>query len=101
MVACANTGHSPDGRVSFSCRIAASLRKLPQSERPNLQDVLREYGAKAAASNPTFFEQVGGDFAAGHREASGGIIAPELFEQLCEAMEIGVVRCEIGSRGTG
>lgn len=64
---CANTGHSPDGRVSFSCRIAASLRKLPQDERPNLQEVLREYGRKANEINPAWFEQVGGDFAAGAR----------------------------------
>ena len=89
---CANTGHSPDGRVSFSCRIAASLRKLPQDERPNLQEVLREYGRKATEINPAWFEQVGGDFAAGHREATGGIIAADLFEQFCQAMEIGVVR---------
>ena len=62
---CANSGHSPDGRVSFSCRIAASLRKLPQDERPNLQEVLREYAAKACEINPQWLEQVGGDFAAG------------------------------------
>lgn len=31
---CANTAFNPDpNKVSFSCRISASLRELPESER--------------------------------------------------------------------
>jgi len=34
--------------------------------------------------------RVGNDFARGHKEATGGIIASEEFEILTQAMEIGV-----------
>ncbi|KAI9635701.1 uncharacterized protein MKK02DRAFT_24910 [Dioszegia hungarica] len=71
MVMCANMGYNPDpAKVSFSCRIAASLRDLPDEERPNLIALLKEYGDMI----PGFRERVGEDFARGHKEATGGII---------------------------
>lgn len=83
-VQCANTGFNPDPeKVSFSCRIAANLRSLPEGERrkcmchqcsspllANLIALLQEYASKI----PGFSERVGGDFARGHTEATGGII---------------------------
>lgn len=49
------------------------MRKLPESERPNIIELLKEYGRNVKDSE-SFFERVGGDFAKGHKEASGGII---------------------------
>ena len=38
-------GHNPDPELtSFSCRITNGLRKLPEGERPNLIELLKEYG---------------------------------------------------------
>lgn len=76
--------------VSFSCRISASLRELPESERrecstirsstekkltlssrsANLIDILKGYGDSIEG----FRERVGENFARGHKEATGGII---------------------------
>jgi hypothetical protein len=69
---CANTGfHLDPNKVSFSCRIASNLRSLPEGERPNLIALLKEYGDSIEG----FRERVGDDFARGHKEATGGIIA--------------------------
>lgn len=40
-----NPGHNPDPELtSFSCRLASQFRKLPEGERPNLIELLKEYG---------------------------------------------------------
>ena len=45
MIMVENEGHNPDPEyTSFSCRIPNTLRKLPESERPNLIALLKEYG---------------------------------------------------------
>jgi len=86
----ANSTYHPSGQhTNFSCRILNSLKKLPDNERPNLIQMLKEYGGKVENSE-LFFERVGGDFAKGHKEATGGIILSSDFELLVEAMEIGV-----------
>lgn len=87
-VMCANPGHNPDPNlISFSCRLASNVRKLPEQERPSLRVLLKEYAKKAS---PSFLERVGSDFATGHNEATGGIIPKDMFEELMQAMEIGV-----------
>jgi len=90
MIMVENRGHHPSpDMTSFSCRIVSSLRKLPESERPNLRFLLREYAAKTSHD---FLERVGADFASGHNEATGGIIKAELFEEFAsKGMEIGVL----------
>lgn len=126
MVMVANPTHHPDPNlISFSCRVVAAMRKLPPDERPNLIELLREYGRKvrprrfasvsvqsrrAPQTSETFMQEVGNDFASGHREvrsrlgssssaelsfhvvqATGGIINKDLFEAFCrDGMEIGV-----------
>lgn len=57
--------------MSFSCRIASGLRSLPEGERPDLISLLKEYGDSIEG----FRDRVGDDFARGHKEATGGIIA--------------------------
>ena len=73
LVMVANEGYHPSGQhTNFSCRIIASLRRLPENERPNLIEILKDYSRKVPDEG--FLERVGGDFAKGHKEASGGII---------------------------
>ena len=73
LVMVANDGYHPSGQhTNFSCRIVQNLRKLPETERPNLIEILKEFARKV--SDPGFIERIGGDFARGHKEASGGII---------------------------
>ncbi|ORY34226.1 DHH phosphoesterase [Naematelia encephala] len=71
LLMCANTGFNPDpDKVSFSCRIAGSLRGLSENEKPDLISLLVEYGNAI----PGFSDGVGADFARGHKEATGGVI---------------------------
>ncbi|WVF66062.1 hypothetical protein IAT40_000800 [Kwoniella sp. CBS 6097] len=87
MVMCANTGFNPDpNKVSFSCRIAASLRNQPEDQQPNLIALLNEYGDRI----PGFRERVGGDYARGHKEATGGIIPKDEFNLLLQTMGVPV-----------
>lgn len=73
LVMVANTGYHPSGEhTNFSCRIVSSLRKLPEAEQPNLMEILLEFGGKV--EDQGFMERVGGNFAKGHKQASGGII---------------------------
>ncbi|KAI5121861.1 hypothetical protein M0805_001069 [Coniferiporia weirii] len=89
LVMVANDGYHPSGvHTNFSCRIVASLRKLPEPERPNLIEILKEFARKVPDKD--FLERVGGDFAKGHKEATGGIIFTSDFGKFVEAMEIGV-----------
>jgi len=86
MVMCANTEFNPDvNKVSFSCRISAALRNLPDNSRPNLIELLNEY----ADGIPGFKERVGGDYARGHKEATGGIIAKTEFALLLSHLGVG------------
>ena len=73
LVMVANEGYHPSGQhTNFSCRIIASLRRLPENERPNLIEILKDYSREVPDEG--FLERVEGDFAKGHKEASGGII---------------------------
>ncbi|CAD6575066.1 MAG: hypothetical protein TREMPRED_001293 [Tremellales sp. Tagirdzhanova-0007] len=102
MVMCANNAFNPNpAKVSFSCRIAASLRSLPEGERretqrrfmpttnadlpaANLIALLNEYGDGIEG----FRQRVGGDYARGHKEATGGIIPKVEFALLLEQMGV-------------
>ncbi|WWD09001.1 hypothetical protein V865_007116 [Kwoniella europaea PYCC6329] len=84
MVMCANTGFHEDGKVSFSCRIASNLRALPEGQQPNLIALLNEYAERI----PGFKDRVGGDYARGHKEATGGIIPRAEYDLLLEEMGV-------------
>ncbi|THH09729.1 hypothetical protein EW145_g1795 [Phellinidium pouzarii] len=89
LVMVANSGYHPSGvHTNFSCRIVAGLRKMSDTERPNLIEILNEYASKV--TDAKFLERVGGDFAKGHKEATGGIILTSDFENFVKAMEIGI-----------
>ena len=88
LVMVANDGYHPSGQhTNFSCRIVQSLRRLPEGERPNLIEILKEYAAKVP--DPGFIERIGGDFARGHKEASGGIIlSVRIDSEVCLSTDI-------------
>ncbi|KAI0204815.1 DHH phosphoesterase [Astrocystis sublimbata] len=80
----ANEGYLPD-MVHFSCRVPRSARAR---EPPvNIIETLRAIAERAP--NPTLRERLGGSFARGHKEASGGIVPKAEFEELMEILEIG------------
>ncbi|KAG9010324.1 hypothetical protein FRB94_010674 [Tulasnella sp. JGI-2019a] len=106
VVMVANDGYLP-GKVNFSCRVARCAHARP-TPTPNIIDLLRFYAERplpfALASSPstletsnlkepsrkTLRERLGDNFARGHKQASGGIVDTQEFEELCQAMEIGV-----------
>lgn len=109
IVMVANEGYL-DNKVNFSCRIprCARNRKTPvniieslkaYASLPDLK-VAAENGdapkegpgreAEAEEAEPTLLQRMGERFARGHVQASGGIVAPEDFEELMRRMEVGV-----------
>lgn len=109
IVMVANEGYL-DNKVNFSCRIprCARNRKTPV----NIIESLKAYAslpdlnvaaenvdapkegpgreAEAEEAEPTLLQRMGENFARGHVQASGGIVAPEDFEELMRRMEVGV-----------
>lgn len=87
VVMCANTGYM-EGKVHFSCRIPKFRRQDDgTASAVDLQSVLKEY----ASRNPELERKLveGGSFAQGHKEASGGVLDTEVWEELYKTMEIG------------
>lgn len=78
VVMVANTGYTP-GRTHFSCRVARTTR-APSAV--NIIALLKDYATRA----PGLADEMGDDFARGHRQASGGIVATAQFERLWEVM---------------
>jgi nanoRNase/pAp phosphatase (c-di-AMP/oligoRNAs hydrolase) len=84
VVLVANEGYLP-GMVNFSCRIPRSARA--RDPPVNIIEVLRDLAGRAP--DPTLRERLGESFARGHKEASGGIVPKEEFEELMAILEIG------------
>lgn len=87
VVMCANTGYM-EGKVHFSCRIPKFRRQDDGTANAvDLQAVLKDY----ASRNPDLERRLieGGSFAKGHKEASGGVIDVDVWEELYKTMEIG------------
>lgn len=87
IVMCANTGYHP-GKVHFSCRIPKFRRVDDGTDKAiDIQAILKDY----ASRNPDLERRLkaGGNFAKGHKEASGGVLETELWEELYKTMEIG------------
>jgi len=83
IVMVANFGYLPDV-VNFSCRIARCARSR---EPPvNIIDSLK---AAADLSTDGLRDRMGPSFARGHKEASGGIVPVDAFEELMRLLEIG------------
>ena len=81
-VAVANTGYIPP-KVNFSVRLA---RRNPSSASTNLISLLKEYASRTPSLREKLLPAAGegGEevhFARGHREASGGSLAPEVWDE--------------------
>ncbi|RYP09649.1 hypothetical protein DL764_001191 [Monosporascus ibericus] len=80
----ANEGYLP-GMINFSCRVPRSARA--RDNPPNIIEVLK--GVADKAPDPTLRARLGESFARGHKEASGGIVPNEEFEELMAILEVG------------
>jgi nanoRNase/pAp phosphatase (c-di-AMP/oligoRNAs hydrolase) len=83
IVVCANYGYS-EGKVNFSCRIA----RCAKSRDPSV-NIIASLKEAAALSQEGLTERLGESFARGHKEASGGIVPLEEFEELMGLLRIG------------
>ncbi|EXJ57508.1 hypothetical protein A1O7_07856 [Cladophialophora yegresii CBS 114405] len=83
IVLCANSGYLP-GMVNFSCRIARCAR----SRDPPV-NIIESLKAAADLSTDGLKDRLGQSFARGHKEASGGIVPVEAFEELMSLLKIG------------
>lgn len=97
IVLVANEGYLP-GKVNFSCRIPRCARgrhppvDIIQSLRAyaSLPDPKAEEGQQGEQDTMSLLERLGSDFARGHVQASGGIVAVNEFNELMARMQIGV-----------
>jgi nanoRNase/pAp phosphatase (c-di-AMP/oligoRNAs hydrolase) len=83
IVLCANSGYLP-GMVNFSCRIARCAR----SRDPPV-NIIESLKAAATLSTDGLSDRLGQSFARGHKEASGGIVPIEAFEELMALLKVG------------
>ena len=83
IVLCANSGYLP-GMVNFSCRIARCAR----SRDPPV-NIIESLKAAADLSTDGLKERLGESFARGHKEASGGIVPIQAFEELMSLLKVG------------
>ncbi|KAJ0166301.1 hypothetical protein CTA2_7834 [Colletotrichum tanaceti] len=84
VVLVANEGYLP-GLVNFSCRVPRCARA--RDPPVNIIEVLRDVADRAEDS--TLRERLGGSFARGHKEASGGIVPKAEFEELMTVLQVG------------
>ncbi|KIX03422.1 uncharacterized protein Z518_06974 [Rhinocladiella mackenziei CBS 650.93] len=83
IVICANSGYLP-GMVNFSCRIARCART-----RDPPVNIIESLKAAADLSADGLKDRLGESFARGHKEASGGVVPMEAFEELMQLLKIG------------
>ncbi|KAL8909387.1 MAG: hypothetical protein Q9207_000222 [Kuettlingeria erythrocarpa] len=79
----ANSGYVP-GKVNFSCRVARCARN-----RDPPVNIISSLKAVADLDTTDLVERMGESFARGHKEASGGIIPAQEFEELMALMQVG------------
>jgi hypothetical protein len=83
IVMVANYGYLP-GKVNFSCRIAKCAR---DGDPP--VNIIESLKAMADLDKTDLIQRLGGNFARGHKEASGGIVNTAEFEELYRLMKVG------------
>lgn len=79
----ANYGYLP-GKVNFSCRVARCVR-----DRDPPVNIIDSLKSVANLDTGDLVKRLGENFARGHKEASGGIVATAEFEELCVLMKVG------------
>lgn len=83
IVMVANYGYV-DGMVNFSCRVARTAR-----HRDPPVNIIESLKAAANLSTDGLRDRMGENFARGHKEASGGIVPVEEFEELMKLLQVG------------
>ncbi|KAI4224428.1 MAG: hypothetical protein LQ349_007246 [Xanthoria aureola] len=83
IVLVANSGYLP-GMVNFSCRVARCART-----RDPPVNIISSLKAMADLDTTDLVQRMGESFARGHKEASGGIIPQQEFEELMALMKVG------------
>lgn len=83
IVVCANSGYLP-GMVNFSCRIA----RCAKSREPPV-NIIESLKTAADLSTDGLRGRLGESFARGHKEASGGVVPVEAFEELMKLLKVG------------
>jgi nanoRNase/pAp phosphatase (c-di-AMP/oligoRNAs hydrolase) len=83
IVMVANSGYIA-GMVNFSCRIARCARN---NDPP--VNIIESLKAAADLSTDGLREKMGENFARGHKEASGGIVPLEAFEEFMKLLKVG------------
>lgn len=83
IVMVANYGYLP-GKVNFSCRIARSARG-----RDPPVNIIESLKAAADLSTDGLRDRLGPSFARGHKEASGGIVDQEAFDEMMRLLRVG------------
>ncbi|KAJ4348836.1 uncharacterized protein N0V89_010214 [Didymosphaeria variabile] len=84
IVMCANEGYLP-GKVNFSCRIAKHARAREGDAKVDIIKTLESI----VADDPDLRARLGESFARGHKEASGGIINTQEWEEFKKLMGVG------------
>ncbi|KAF2734900.1 DHH phosphoesterase [Polyplosphaeria fusca] len=84
IVMCANEGYLP-GMVNFSCRVAKRARSRGGADKVDIIKRLEDI----VADHPDLRMRLGESFARGHKEASGGIVKKQEWEELKAIMGIG------------
>lgn len=84
VVMCANEGYLPD-RVNFSCRVAKCARARDGEEKI---DIIKKLEG-IVAEDKDLRARLGESFARGHREASGGIVGKQEWEEFKKLMGVG------------
>jgi hypothetical protein len=72
------------GKVNFSCRIARCAR----GNDPPV-NIIESFKAVVDLNTTDLVERLGENFARGHKEASGGIVDTDVFEELYKLMKVG------------
>lgn len=84
IVMCANEGYLLD-KVNFSCRVAKIARAREGAEKVDIIKKLESI----VAEDTDLRKRLGESFARGHKEASGGIVGKEEWEEFKKLMGIG------------
>ena len=92
---CANEGYLPD-KVNFSCRVAKCARAREGEEKV---DIIKKLEG-IVAGDEALRKRLGESFARGHKEASGGIVGKEEWEEFKKLMGVGEAKKKEGG-GSG
>lgn len=87
IVMCANDGYLP-GKVNFSCRVVKDARARTGDDKVDIIQKLKGI----VANEPDLMARLGESFARGHKEASGGIVNKQEWDEFQKLMGVGEIQ---------